>query len=173
MFASGQPTEMDKLVQELIMKKDGDPQWCLTSEESKAKQARGEKTDDFTDTPEWCNMKDYDPSLSKLIKLNEAETPHAKALLIEQAVTDAMLVLQIVTPYKTSDKYGEGDRQRVMRVLMLETCKMYHRYKITPRLHSNLLFTLLFNVPQNEIMTAMCLKKWKQEAGNLNNQPEN
>ncbi len=34
LFNSGNPSDLDRLVQELVLKKDGHPYWVLTSEES-------------------------------------------------------------------------------------------------------------------------------------------
>lgn len=45
---------------------------------------------------------------------------------------------------------------------------MFKKFKKQPRLHSNLLFSLLFNVPQNEIMMHSLLKKRKQDANSKN-----
>lgn len=110
LFNSGNPSDLDRLVQELVLKKDGHPYWVLTSEESQQLLKQGHKTEDFSDTPEWCNLSDYEPSLYKLMKLNESETPHGKALIIEQAVNDAMLTLRMTAPYKPSYKRGEPER---------------------------------------------------------------
>lgn len=147
LFMSGNPSSLDRLVQELVLRKDGHPNWVLTSRESMLLVKQGKKVEDFSDTPEWCNTTDYEPSLYKLMKLNETETPHGKALIIEQAVTDAMLTLKMTAPYKPSYKRGEPERQRVIRYLILTTCKMFAKWGKQPRLHSNLLFALLFNVP--------------------------
>ncbi len=110
LFNSGNPSTLDRLVQELVLRKDGHPNWVLTSRETKLLHNQGKKVEDFTDTPEWCNETDYDPSIYKLMKLNETETPHGKALIIEQAVTDAMLTLKMTAPYKPSYKRGEPER---------------------------------------------------------------
>ena len=57
------------------------------------------------------------------MKLSDAETPHAKAQIIEQAVLDAIYMLKIVTPYKADDKVGANEYVRVTRYLLLEMCK--------------------------------------------------
>lgn len=58
-----------------------------------------------------------------------------------------MRVLMISTPYKASSKFGEIERRRVLNVLLLQTCKRFKAVNIESRLYSNLLFTLLFNIP--------------------------
>ena len=66
--------------------------------------------------------------------------------------------MKIATPFKSSDAVGEPERQRVMRHLILEMCKIYDKAKMNPRLYSQLLFILLFNLPQNEIIYYQLLK---------------
>jgi len=39
----------------------------------------GERVEDFTETPEWCDLALYDTSVRILMKLTDADTPHAKA----------------------------------------------------------------------------------------------
>ena len=84
---------------------------------------RGEKASDFTEIDEWCNIKNYENSILKLKNLNEAETPHAKAMVIETAITEAVQAIQIATPYKFDAKFGEDDRRRIIRFLLLESTK--------------------------------------------------
>ena len=42
----------------------------------------------------------------------------------------------IATPYKKSDAYGENQRERVMKHLILELCKIYDKAATNPRLYS-------------------------------------
>jgi hypothetical protein len=67
--------------------------------------------------------------------------------------------MKIATPFKGSDAIGEPERIRVMKHLILEMCKIYEKTKTNPRLYSQLLFILLFNVPQNEIIYYQLLKQ--------------
>lgn len=60
-----------------------------------------------------------------MLKLSDADTPHQKALIIEKAVLDAVFMLQIVTPYKSSDKVGAFELERVLKYLLLEMCKQF------------------------------------------------
>lgn len=83
LFNNGNASDLDKLVHDLVLAKAGHPDWVLSSEESKNLFKQGKKVDDFSDTPEWYNEKDYHPSLYKMMKINESETPHGKALIIE------------------------------------------------------------------------------------------
>lgn len=92
------------------MAKDKHPFWVLTSKESKARLARGEKPEDFTSMPQWCNPELYENSIRKLLKLHEAETPHAKATIIESAIQEAVEMILISTPYSAKDKFGENER---------------------------------------------------------------
>jgi hypothetical protein len=46
-----------------------------------------------------------------------------------------------------------------MKHLILELCKVYDKADNNPRLYSQLLYTLLFNVPQNEIVMYNLIKK--------------
>lgn len=87
-----------------------------------------------------------------------------KAIYIDDAVTQAIDAILISTPYKKSDAFGEPDRMRVMRHLLLEYCKIYDRANTNPRLYSQLLYILHFNVPQNEIVYESLIKKQLQDA---------
>jgi hypothetical protein len=57
----------------------------LTSKESEAKLKRGEDPKDFTKIREWTNTHIYSSSLKTLLKINDEETPHMKALYIDDA----------------------------------------------------------------------------------------
>ena len=62
-----------------------------------------------------------------------------------------MLSLSIAAPYKKqSDVDGAETYNRVVKHLMIETCKIYAKANTNPRLYSQLLYILLFNVPKNE-----------------------
>lgn len=114
-----QTTDMDIQVFELILKKGNNSYWMLTSKESRQDMEDGLSPSDFTETPEWCDPAMYKPSLDHLQRLKILETPHEKAICIDQAVTSAMNAMKIATPWKAADKYGEPERQRIMRYLIL------------------------------------------------------
>lgn len=61
--------------------------------------------------------------------------------------------MKVAKPYENSDSIGAPEIMRVMKHLILEFCKMYEQKNENPKLYSQLLYTLLFNVPQNELMT--------------------
>ena len=82
----------------------------LTSEASRQKVARGEPVEDFTKTPEWCDPFIYSASLKTLLKVGEEETPHIKAIYIDDAVTQALNAMKIATPFKKPEEYGEDIR---------------------------------------------------------------
>ena len=63
------------------------------------------------------------------MKLTDADTPHAKAQIIEQAVNSAMNSMKIAAPYKSSSTYGEDLRQHLMRFLILQMFKMHQKLK--------------------------------------------
>jgi hypothetical protein len=119
----------------------------LKSQRSLDDLAAGKDAKDFTKTPEWCDPFIYTASLKTLLKVSDEATPHMKAIYIDDAVTQAMNAMKISTPYKKSDAFGEPERQRVMRHLILEMCKIYDKANTNPRLYSQLLYILLFNVP--------------------------
>ena len=52
--------------------------------------------------------------------------PHVKANYIEEAVSQAILATKIATPYKKSDAWGEPQRMRTMKYLILKLTKTYH-----------------------------------------------
>jgi hypothetical protein len=89
-FRSKEAPAVDKLVHKLILAKKDDPKWVLTSEVSRKMVARGEPVLDFTKTPEWCDPFIYSASLKTLLKVGEEETPHIKAIYIDEAVTQAI-----------------------------------------------------------------------------------
>ena len=98
----------------------------MTSKESEAKLKRGEDPKDFTKIREWTNTHIYSSSLKTLLKINDEETPHMKALYIDDAQRCAMLSLAIAAPYKKqSDVDGAETFNRVVKHLMIETCKIY------------------------------------------------
>ena len=70
--------------------------------------------------------------------------------------------MKIATPYKGSASFGEPERQRVMRHLILELCKIYDKAHTNPRLYSQLLYVVLFNIPQNEIMYDSLIRSQSQ-----------
>ena len=72
--------------------------------------ARNEKTEDFTGTPEWCDPFIYSASLKTLLRVSDEETPHLKAIYIDDAVNQAINAMKIATPYKGTDAFGEPDR---------------------------------------------------------------
>lgn len=91
-------------------------------------------------------------------------SPHVKAILIEESVTQAISAMKIATPYKKSDAYGEPERKRVMRHLILEICKVYEcAHNRNPRLYSQLLYIVLFNIPQNELLQYSLIKQQSQK----------
>jgi hypothetical protein len=57
------------------------------------------------------------------MKLSDAETPHAKAAIIEKAVLDTHYMLKIVTPFKDSSKIGADEYARILKFLLVEMCK--------------------------------------------------
>lgn len=72
---------------------------------------------------------------------------------IEEACKQAINAMRIATPYKKLDEIQGADQlKRVTRHLMLEVCKIYEKAKTNPRLYTQLLYILLFNVPQNELI---------------------
>ena len=84
-FGSAKQFEKDVLVQKLILDKANHPDWVLTSKESEAKLRRGEDPKDFTKMKEWTNTHIYSSSLKTLLKINDEETPHMKALYLDDA----------------------------------------------------------------------------------------
>lgn len=84
-FGSAKQFDKDVLVQRLIIEKANHPDWVLTSKESEAKLKRGEDPKDFTKIREWTNTHIYSSSLKTLLKINDEETPHMKALYIDDA----------------------------------------------------------------------------------------
>lgn len=65
--------------------------------------------------------------MKTLLKVGEEETPHIKAIYIDDAVTQALNAMKIATPFKKPEEYGEDIRQRVFRHLILELCKIYEK----------------------------------------------
>jgi hypothetical protein len=61
------------------------------------------------------------------------DSPHRKAMLLDSVVYKALAAMKIATPYKKSDSWGEQERQRVFRYLILE---LHKQSKENPRLHS-------------------------------------
>jgi len=51
--------------------------------------------------------------LDKLRQIRDVETPHQKAIYIDEALNLAIDGMKIATPYKDEHKYGEVERQRV------------------------------------------------------------
>jgi hypothetical protein len=82
----------------------------LTSSKSRQDKEKGIKPTDFTDTPEWCDPYIYSASLKTLLRVADEETPHIKAIYIDDAVTQAINAMKIATPYKKSDAIGEPER---------------------------------------------------------------
>lgn len=54
-------------------------------------------------------------------------------MLLDSVVYKALAAMKIATPYKKSDSWGEQERQRVFRYLILE---LHKQSKDNPRLHS-------------------------------------
>ena len=117
----------------------------MTSTESheKYKQylAGGKKDDslkpkDFTANPEWTNTHIYSSSLKTLLKIIDEETPHLKALYIDDAKACAIHSLRIEAPYTPGDKYDGELQGRVTKHLMVEVCKIYEKAKTNSRLYS-------------------------------------
>ncbi len=135
-FGTNRTSDIDTLVQKLILEREHDPSWQLTSEKSRQEVAEGKSPGDFTKTPEWCDPYIYSASLKTLLRVADEATPHIKAIYIEDAVTQAINAMKISTPYKSSDSIGEPERQRVMKHLILEVCKIYDKAKTNPRLYS-------------------------------------
>lgn len=71
-----------------------------------------------------------------MLRVPDEETPHIKAIYIDDSVTQAINAMKIATPYKKSDSWGEPERQRVMKHLILEFCKMYEKGGQNPKLYS-------------------------------------
>ena len=72
-------------------------------------------------------------------------------MYIEDACKQAINAMRIATPYKKLDEIqGAAELLRVTKHLMLEVCKIYDKARTNPRLYTQLLYVLLFNVPQNE-----------------------
>lgn len=69
----------------------------------------------------------YSASLKSLLRVPDEETPHIKAIYIDDSVTQAINAMKIATPYKKSDSWGEPERLRVMKHLILELCKVYEK----------------------------------------------
>lgn len=85
-FNTGKTIDIDALVQKLILEKQNDPKWLLTSEQSRKDVMRGKKVEDFTKTHEWCDPFIYSASLKTLLKIADEPTPHLKSIYIEDAV---------------------------------------------------------------------------------------
>lgn len=68
--------DLDTRIFNLILKKNKDPEWLLTSKESEEAVRKGIKVDDFTGTKEWCDPQIYNTALKTLCKLVDEETPH-------------------------------------------------------------------------------------------------
>jgi hypothetical protein len=135
-FGTNRTSDIDILVQRLILERENDPSWRLTSVESTQQLAEGKQVSDFTKTIEWTDTYIYSASLKTLLRMTDEPTPHLKAIYIEDAVTQAINAMKIATPYKSSDSIGEPERQRVMKHLILEVCKIYDKAKQNPRLYS-------------------------------------
>lgn len=70
--------------------------------------------------------------------------------------------MKIATPYKVSSDIGAYEQQRVSKYLLLELCKIFEKAKTNPRLYSQLLYVILFNVPHNEQIYYTLLKQQNQ-----------
>ena len=105
---------MDELALKLILAKKNDPKWVLTSPESQRLYQlkkrdpayKGIVIEDLTDKPEWCDPKIYTASLQKLLKVAEEESPHIKAMYIEDAYGAAVQAMRIARPFDPSSAMG-------------------------------------------------------------------
>jgi hypothetical protein len=79
----------------------------LTSEKSRKDLEAGNKVEDFTDIPEWCDPHIYSASLKTLLRVADETTPHIKAIYIDDAVNQAINTMKIATPYKKLSDIGE------------------------------------------------------------------
>ena len=61
-----QPTANDERLQKLILKQADNEWWVLTSAKSKSDVEKGIQVADFTKTPEWCDPKIFEASLTLL-----------------------------------------------------------------------------------------------------------
>ena len=75
------PTENDILVHKLILEKQSDPDWQLTT--PSLKDDGGNFADDFTKTPQWCDPKIYQPASDLLKTMILEDSPHKKAILLD------------------------------------------------------------------------------------------
>jgi hypothetical protein len=116
---------LDDLVFERILEKANDRAWVLTHPDSVVEVKQGKKPQDFTKTKEWCDREIYNSALQTLCKIVDEETPHQKAIFIKEAVEQAENAIRISTPYMQYADFGEPDRQRVMRYLMLRLCQVF------------------------------------------------
>ena len=95
-----------------------------------------------------------------LLRVGEEPTPHRKAILIEDANRLAINAMSTATPYKKLDAVAGADNlDRVTKHLMLEVSKIFDKALTNPRLFTQLMFILLFNVPQNEEIMYRLIKK--------------
>ena len=118
-------------------------------DQSKLKE--GVEIDDFQFKSQWTDPKIYLKSVEKLIQLLEYDTPHEKAIAIDSAMREAMLILNIAAPHESQSEIdGAENYNRIQKHLLLETCKFFNGIKENSHLYSQLLFTLLFNLPANE-----------------------
>ena len=87
----------------------------------------------------------------------ECETPHGKAQLIKQAYCEVQeQFLSVLRPYSQKSDFGADEQTLIDKVLLVEYACLFStsnsggKSEKHPRLYSNLLFTLLFDVPENE-----------------------
>lgn len=64
-------------------------------------------------------------------------TPHEKAIAIDSAMREAMLILNIAAPYMRQDEVdGAENYNRIQRHLLLETCKFFNSINENSHLYS-------------------------------------
>ena len=106
----------------------------------------------------WCDEEIFVPSIRLLMKLNDQETPHQKAAHVQEAMQQAFLALSIATPDQTMfDVAKSADNQQfVFKYLLVNVAKIFNEAGQNPRLYSQLLFMLTFDVPMREQAVFSC-----------------
>ena len=76
-----------------------------------------------------------------------------KAHLIHKAIAEAEILIKLSDPKMRDQTVGEPERQKLLRFYLLEYTKRQTKQK---RLHQHLLYAMLFNLPQNELINRKC-----------------
>ena len=106
-----------------------------------------------------------DPELLKsltrdMLLLEQAETPGQKATIFRKAIRQAEeLIVLSDSKWNPQSPFGAEDRTLLYRYFLL----YYIQNSKNKRLFEQLLFTLIFNIPQNEIINKKCFKKYNSE----------